>query len=58
MLNFFKGQGLVALPGRHFYWNQNGHRVSHNSLRFSLLKTKFQFERSIAVLKKSLKELE
>ncbi|MBL7542869.1 MAG: aminotransferase class I/II-fold pyridoxal phosphate-dependent enzyme [Bdellovibrionaceae bacterium] len=57
MLQHFKESGLVVLPGRHFYWNANGPKISHNSLRFSLLKTKMQFEQSMNVLRKSLETL-
>lgn len=54
MLQHFKKSGLVVLPGRHFYWNKSKPEIGHNSLRFSLLKTKNQFEQSLGVLKTSL----
>jgi aspartate/methionine/tyrosine aminotransferase len=57
VLNFFQQNGLVVLPGRHFYWDANGPHIPLNSLRFSLLKTRDKFFQGLAVLDSTLKKM-
>jgi aspartate/methionine/tyrosine aminotransferase len=57
ILQSLKYKGLIALPGRHFYWNSLASQCPKNYLRFSLLKPRKQFSSSLNILEEELEYL-
>lgn len=53
LLSSLQQQGLIALPGRLFYWNSSDNPSSQRHLRFSLLKLNIQFNASLQKLQQS-----
>jgi len=57
VVEHFKLQQLVLLPGRQFYWNHKGREAKTEFIRFALMKPENEFINAIALLEQELKML-
>jgi aspartate/methionine/tyrosine aminotransferase len=57
VVEHFKLQQLVLLPGRQFFWNHKGREAKTEFIRFALMKPENEFINAIALLEQELKML-
>lgn len=55
LVEHFKQQNLILLPGRQFYWNSRGKQGTTNMARFALLKSQAEFNSALNVLANGLR---